>query len=357
MDIQKIDLNFVDNHVEGAVYQSYAPSELGLEGFAWREENNHLYHRLPERILSHVSDRIQELERCTAGGVIRFLTDSRALQLSVTYEAFWALPHMPLTGQAGFDIYVRDNGHNRLLKNFTPIPQDIHAGKLQFEFSCLLPEGLHEYRIYMPLYVGLEALSVELEQGSRVLKAPQHSIDKTILFYGSSITQGACASRPSNCHAALLSAMVDAEQINLGFSGNALGEQIMAETISELDLSCFVMDYDYNAPTAEHLRATHEPFFQTIRAKHPDLPVIFISRPYANPEEHADEPLRRDIIMQTYIHAKEKGDTHVYFVDGMHFFAETPREMPTVDLCHPTDLGFYYMTKAIAPVLKEALQQ
>lgn len=356
MDIRNIDLNFVDNQVTGAVYQYYQPAELGLEGFAWQGENKHPYCRLPERILPHLAEGLSSLGLCTAGGVIRFCTDSRAIQLKVRYEPFWPMQHMPLTGQAGFDLFVRENGQDRLLKNFAPFSHEIHDGRLEYEFSFLLPNGMHEYRIYMPLYCGVEALSIGLVEGSRVEKAPRHKTEKPILFYGSSITQGACASRPYNCHAAQLSAMADAEQINLGFSGNAKGEPIMAEAISELELSCFVMDYDYNAPTLAHLQATHEPFFQIIRDKHPNLPVIMVSRPFANPDEHADEPERRDVIMQTYIHAKEKDDKRVYFVDGLHFFAAVPMEMPTVDRCHPTDLGFYFMTKAIAPVLREALR-
>lgn len=355
MDIKDVDKNFAEKKVEAAEYDEYLPTALGLEGFPWHKENKNPYCRLPERILPKMTEEIRSLAVCTAGGVIRFCTNSPSLRLTVDYRPFWSMSHMPLTGQAGFDLFVHENGQDRFLQNFAPDSNELKKNVTAFTFSCSLPKGMHEYRIFMPLYAGVQTLSIGLQKGSCVEKAPRHAVEKPILFYGSSITQGGCASRPYNCHAAMLTSLVDAEQINLGFSGNAKGEPEMAEAIRELDLSCFVMDYDYNAPTLEYLQKTHEPFFRIIREKHPDLPVIFISRPFANPDAHADEPERRNTIMQTYIHAVEQGDRNVYFVDGMRFFTETPIEMPTVDRCHPTDLGFYFMTKAIAPVLRRAL--
>ena len=187
--------------------------------------------------------------------------------------------------------------------------------------------------------------------------ASPHRVGKPILFYGSSITQGGCASRPSNCHCALISRWLDAQQINLGFSGNAKGEAFIAEAIAKLSLSCFVMDYDHNAPTAEHLQNTHEAFFQIIRKAQPKLPVVFVSRPYGDTGDYENAAKRRDIILNTYLNAKNNGDRYVYFVDGMSFFDEIDREAGTVDLLHPNDLGFYLMAKQIVPVVKEALEQ
>ncbi len=355
MDIAKLDENFTVCQAEGVNYRLYSPQALGLEGFCWEQENEKPYYRLPDAIMPELNDRLAELRQCSAGGVIRFRTDSKALLLQGRYLPFAMMPHMPLTGQAGFDVMLWENGENRLIMNHCGNLEQIIRQDFDFSLSCPLPGGMHEYRIYMPLYAGVETLEIGLEEGARVEQASPHRVEKPVLFYGSSITQGGCASRPSNCHAALLSAWVDAEQINLGFSGNAKGELSIAEAIGDLPLSCFVMDYDYNAPDAAHLQATHEPFFQTIRAKQPELPVIFITKPLANPDILEEAEKRRDIIMQTYIHAKDRGDRHVYFVDGMRFFDQKARELPTVDRCHPTDLGFYLMAMNIAPVLRLAL--
>ena len=86
-------------------------------------------------------------------------------------------------------------------------------------------------------------------------------VEKPIVFYGSSITEGGCASRVTNAYPALLSKWLNADYINLGFSGSAKGEIPVAEFIAEQSMSAFVYDYDHNAPNPEHLAATHEAFF------------------------------------------------------------------------------------------------
>lgn len=110
-------------------------------------------------------------------------------------------------------------------------------------------------------------------------QAPKYAVKKPVVYYGSSITQGACASRPGNCYESILSRRLDCDYINLGFSGSAKGEDAIVDYIIGLDMSVFVMDYDYNAPTPEHLEKTHSKMFKAIRAEHPTLPIIIMPRP------------------------------------------------------------------------------
>ncbi|MGN1059159.1 MAG: SGNH/GDSL hydrolase N-terminal domain-containing protein [Clostridia bacterium] len=351
MDVKKLDINFVPPQVEGVTYRLYQPMELTLEGFPWQSENKQPYFRLPERAKAKLPQAIVDLAECATGGVVRFCSDSRALQLTGAYLPFNPIPHMPLTGQAGFDVYVRENGKDRLLTNFKPQTEDIAGGQYDFVYSCLLPEGMHEYRIYMPLYVGLEKLEIGLEEGSRVEKAPAHRVEKPLLFYGASITQGACASRPSTCQAAMAAAAVDAELINLAFSNNGGCEPEMAELISELDLSCLIVSTRPKVKQPE----LYENFFKIIREKRPDLPVIFTMYPLVNSEQRESLKKGRDITLRTYMTAKDSGDQKVYFLDGFNVLGDLTPEAASVDRTHPTDLGFYFMAKAIIPVLREAL--
>jgi len=354
MNIADLDKNFKTLSVSGVSYDMYSPQQLGLEGFPWDKENETFLYRLPDRMRSEVTDAVRVLAECTAGGVVRFCTNSTAILLKGCYRPLSLLPHMPFTGQGGFDVMLCSQDGEHLVSNLRAETTDIQNQKFDFELSCRLPEGIHEYKIYLPLYAGLEALEIGLSSGAKVEQAPTYGL-KPILFYGSSITQGGCASRPSNCHAAQLAARVHAEQINLGFSGNAKGEANIAELIASLDLSCFVMDYDHNAPTLEHLIQTHEPFFKIIREKKPDLPVVMVSRPSSGWLSIEADEKRRDVVMQTYLNARNKGDTNVFFVDGTRFYDQDVREMPSVDKSHPTDLGFYLMTREILPVLRRAL--
>jgi lysophospholipase L1-like esterase len=127
----------------------------------------------------------------------------------------------------------------------------------------------------------------------------------------------------------------------------------MAEYIASLDMSLFVLDYDYNAPTPDHLNATHEQVYKIVREKHPDIPIVMISAPKFT--MNADLIARKNIIKQTYDSAKAAGDRNVYIIYGDTFFEEIGDDF-SVDNVHPTDLGFDYMVKAICPVIKNTLE-
>ena len=355
MKIEEIDKNFKKLSVSGISYDMYSPQKLGLEGFPWDKENEKFLYRLPEKMAPEVTNAVRILAECTAGGVVRFCTDSTEILLDGRYRPFDLAKNIGIMGQAGFDVMLCDKDGEHLVTNLCIEPQKVQNKDFDFKLSWHLPAGKHEYKIYLPLYAGLENLQIGLSKGATIEKAPAHKVEKPILFYGSSITQGGCASRPSNCYTAQLAARVDAEQINLGFSGNARGEANIAELIASLDLSCFIMDYDHNAPTIEHLKKTHEPFFKIIREKRPEVPVVMVSRPSSGWLSVEMDEIRRDIVMQTYLNARNRGDKQVFFVDGTHFYNKDVREMPSIDKSHPTDLGFYLMTKSILPVLRRAL--
>ena len=125
----------------------------------------------------------------------------------------------------------------------------------------------------------------------------------------------------------------------------------MADYIASLDMSAFVCDYDYNTPSAEHLEKTHEKLFMKVRMAHPDLPIILVTRP--KPIYTKGEDLDcLEVIRKTYENALARGDKKVSFIDGRTMFALAGTE-GTVDSVHPTDLGFYFMAKALEPTLKE----
>ncbi|MBQ3554213.1 MAG: hypothetical protein IJA08_05980 [Clostridia bacterium] len=177
---------------------------------------------------------------------------------------------------------------------------------------------------------------------------------KPVLFYGSSITEGAHTTRPSNAYTALLSSWLDFDYYNLGFSGGAKGNPEIADFINTLDISAFVLDYDHNAPDVAHLEATHEPFFKKIREKNPNLPILMMTSPdfdYA-----PDKAERREVVRKTYENAVAAGDKNVYFLDGETFFGTEDRHSCTSDTCHPNDLGHYRMAKVILPVMRKMLE-
>ncbi len=347
MKLNNLDPNLASPSADGASFVFYDAHHLTLESFPWEDVNITPYMRLPEDILEVLPESLQWVQTFSAGGVVRFVTDSKALGIRVKYKPLDMHRVSTPAAQGGFDITVRENGTCRLIANVCPEVRDFYSNKLEHELSCKLMGTMQEYRVYFPLYSTLESVEIGFDKDAQIMEAPAHALDKPIVFYGSSITQGGCASRPANTYTALVSSWLDAHMINLGFGGNAKGEIEIARAISELDMSLFVLDYDHNAPTAEHLLETHEPFFSAVREKNKELPIIMISRPWANIAEEKGAIKRRDIIKRTYDNAVSKGDKNVYFIDGMEFYDGIQRDLTSVDLCHPTDLGFYIMAQKI----------
>ena len=259
------------------------------------------------------------------------------------------MSHFTVCGSAGFDLYVNEDGEEKYAATFQP-PFNMTEG---YESLVKLNGSkMRDITINFPLYSGVESLYVGVSETATVCEAMPYEIDCPIVFYGSSITQGGCASRPGNSYQGFLSRRFNADYINLGFSGNAKGEDAITEYISGLDMSVFVYDYDHNAPTTEHLEKTHEKMFKSIRETHPDVPVIMMSRPVYCLSE--DEEVRRSIVEKTYRNALESGDRNVYFIDGRTLMALAGNE-GTVDGCHPNDLGFASMAKAVGDVLEKVL--
>lgn len=356
-DIAKIDRNFQPETLksgEKIVYSNPFRKPFEVTGFPWSKTEDGILYRIPRELTSKdVRSGVLKLAHRTSGGAIRFATDSPIIVVRGFIHWGGDMGHMPRSGSAGLDLAVNcGTPEEALYSPMRPSPAAV-AGKEQFLMVTKVGDGpMREYTLFLPLYSGIKSMEIGVTPDAKIAPPKPQKIKYPICFYGSSITQGGCASRPANNYTTMLCRAVDAPQINLGFSGNARGEAAMAKAIAKLKLSAFVMDYDYNAPTPEHLRKTHEKFFRIIREAQPDLPIIIVSGPR---EKSSGTIKRRDIVKATYDRAVAAGDRHVYFVDGLSFFDEVPRKYATVDNTHPTDLGFYVMFRKILPVLKQAL--
>ena len=351
--IEEIDRNFQQATVGGrdVAYKDALQAPCVLSGFPWRDPAKPLY-RLPAAFTDQeVNPGALSLARHTAGGAIRFRTDSPYIAVRAQLACSSDMNHMPRAGSAGFDLYRGSGAAVEYCKTVQP-------GRDQKQIENLLVTGgtgqMTDYILYLPLYGSASTIEVGLAPDATLEAPTPQAISRPVLFYGSSITQGGCASRPGNAYTTMLCRAIDAPQINLGFSGSGRGEIAIARAIAGLELAAFVMDYDHNAPTPEHLQKTHEPFFQAIRQEQPNLPVIMMSK--CDFRDSRDHGARRAIIRKTYDNAVAAGDRHVWFVDGETLFGTEDRDACTVDGCHPNDLGFYRMYKTVLPVLNEAVR-
>ena len=307
------------------------------------------YRRLPEVIAKQGHETVLEHHACTAGGRLRFQTDSAYVAIAAKLPNVGRMAHFAMTGSAGFDLYVKKDGVDKYVCSLRPSFYITDSIVRMFEFGS---REMREITIHFPLYSEVSELYVGLQEDASLEAAPLYAYEKPVVYYGHSITQGGCASRPGNAYPSILSRRLNVDHVNLGFSGGGRGEQPIADYIAGLDMQVLVMDYDHNAPNAQHLQDTHERMFLTVREKHPTLPVIMMTST-TMPRFSDNRAKRREIIRNTYLHAKERGDENVYFWDGGQFDAY--HDYATVDGSHPNDYGFVVIADLLEPVLKKAL--
>ena len=344
-NISEIDVNFnVKSEIkrDGLIFLDARSAPFEINGVLFEDGK---FRRMPDSIAKSVSDGVHSMHANTAGGRVRFITDSPFIAINAKMPVINKMPHFTLCGSAGFDLYA----DNKYIASFMP-PFWIADG---YESIVELGEAkTREITINFPLYSDVSELYVGLSDRSQLNPPKPYSIERPIVYYGSSITQGGCASRPGNSYQSIISRALDADFINLGFSGNARGEREISDYIASLSMSAFVYDYDHNAPTPEHLEATHERMFREIRRAHPTLPIVIMSRPKYH--LNADEEARLDIIRRTYECAVASGDKNVYFIDGRALM-KIAEDNGTVDGSHPNDLGFFSMANEILGLLKRII--
>lgn len=348
MDITKIDKNFV---IESKI------DDGNIEWLSIDDERIKLYGayatspvvRMPVEIADNVNEGVSGLNYHTAGVRLHLRTDSKRIAINVKWNSQCQMPHMAFSGSSGFDLYRITDGEYRFAGAYIP---QVHSPN-GFEGINYTGGKMCDYLINFPLYNSVSEIYIGVDKNSNFETPVKYKNDGLpVVYYGSSITQGGCASRPGNSYQSHLSRKLNLDYINLGFSGSAKGEPLICEYMSDIKMSAFVSDYDHNAPTAEHLENTHYNLYKTIRSKNPDIPYIMISRPSCG-EGGADTIKRREIIKNTYNKALAEGDKNVYFVDGAEFYNCDLGDSMSVDGSHPTDLGFYRFYQVLLPLFEK----
>ena len=306
------------------------------------------YRRMPESVATATNNGVREMHTHTAGARVRFVTDSPRIAIRVLIDGFMLQPRTSVCGSASLDVYVNGEYCNTFIPPHDPLA--VQNGYESVINTHLIQKA--EILLHFPLFSSVTRLFVGLEEGSVLEPAAEYTLTKPVVCYGSSITHGACASRPGNCYENILSRTLDCDFLNLGFSGSACGEDAIAHHIATLEMSAFVLDYDHNSPSPAHLGRHHERMFKIIREAQPDLPILMMSRPQPRPTEEERERLA--VVRATYENALAAGDKNVYFIPGCELMMDARNE-GLVDNVHPNDAGFLNMARVMAPVLKKML--
>ncbi len=321
-------------------------SKLPVEGKGWTDTES-FYDRLPARAKGKATDAVWGLSHNTAGFCYRFTTDAKTIRVRwtlTTEMASFGMAHMPATGVSGFDLYSRDR-KGRWTFKFNGQPTQFTNTSREFEITpgC-------EHLLYLPLYNGIKSLEVGIPAGKKFSSLQFPAKIKPVVVYGTSITQGGCATRPGLAYTAILGRMLDMPVINLGFSGSGRGEIEMAEFMAELDPSIYVLDCLWNM-TPELVAERIEPFVKKLRMAHQNVPIVL-------PEDcnHLGiSPTEKGKVLRSvFKKLKADGIKQLHFMPNKGMLGDDTES--TVDCVHPNDIGMMRLAEAFAKFLKPILR-
>jgi len=326
----------------------------GVEGRGWGDqERKRWFDRLPAKAEGQVTAAVWGLSRDSAGMMVRFKTDASAIYCRYDLmDAGLDMPAMPATGVSGLDLYARDDkGQWRWVNCTKPGQQHVEAVMI----SDLAP-GEHEFAAYLPLYNGIDKLEIGVPAGAKF--AGQAPREKPIVFYGTSITHGANASRPGMVHTAILGRRLDHPVINIGFSGNGRMDAAVGDLINELDAAVIVIDCLPNMGPAD-VTAKCVPLVKQLRSKHASTPIILVEdRRYTNswitPSKAKFHDDNHAALKAAYEQLKAEKVANLHYISGDALYG-TDTEGAN-DASHATDLGFMRQADVFEPVLRAALK-
>lgn len=333
-------------------YVDASTFELIGKGFAGTENQ---YERLPASLKDKTRPAVWSLSKNCSGLAIRFRTNSRIIAAKWELTGDVVMNHFAPSGIKGVDLYCLEDGKWLFVNSGRP------NGK--FSRSVIVKDMVgkeKEYMLYLPLYDGVSDLEIGIES-TALIENPQIDSprkDKPVVVYGTSITQGGCASRVGMSYTNQLSRMLDRQFINLGFSGNGKLDLEVAEAMAGIDASCFVIDCLPNV-SADQMKEKYIRFYEIIRKKNPEVPVLMVENPLYT-HMVFDQKIRsavnekNSLLRSFYQELKKKGDRNLYYLkaDGM-----TGDDLEgTVDGVHLTDLGFKRQAEHFYPVLKKIIK-
>lgn len=343
---------FIDpNSIDSTKY--YDGQDFTIIGKFHNEKN---YVRLPLKYKNSVRPEVWDLSQNSAGISIRFRSNATDIKIKWTVMDEVSFPHMALTGIRGVDLYANVNGTWQFIQ--TGRPKDKTSEYVMLEKG---EPVYREYLLNLPLYDGVESLFIGVNADADISKPIEQFLlsNKTVVYYGSSIAQGGCASRPGMAFTNILSRKLDRSFINLGFSGEGTFDESVGEAICEVDAALYVIDCNPNTnPELIYERAVK--LVQQLKKNRPEVPVLLVEnflfdKSYFMPEKMSDEILKRTELKKAYESLKKSGITNLYYQTGEGLTGNDHEA--TVDGVHPTDLGMFRIAEFLFPQILMIIKQ
>lgn len=319
------------------------------------DDTQNRYERLPASLQSLTRPPVWNLSKNCSGMAIRFRTNSPLIAARWELTGDVVMNHFTPTGIKGLDLYCMKDGKWQFVNSARPTGKTTTATIINN-----MAGNEMEYMLYLPLYDGLKNLEIGV-QADATIGAPQLDsprMGKPVVFYGTSITQGGCATRAGMAYPNILSRKLDKEIINLGFSGNGQLDLEVAEAMTTIDASLFVIDCIPNVNVAQ-MNEKYLRFLEIIREKHPDTPILLVESvlfTHMNFDQSADAIVKEKNILLKKIFdgQKAKGDKNIYYQKSDNLIGNDLEG--TVDGIHLTDLGFIRLADELYPVIRKLIK-
>ena len=307
------------------------------------------YDRLPISYKEKVREPVWDLSKASAGITVRFHSNSTSINLKWTVLNDLDMSHMAATGIKGIDLYTKYNNKWRYVTTAGALVglktyqnKSIPADSInEYELIKNMTPEFREYKLFLPLYDGVTKLEVGIDSAASIEKATPSS-EKPIVFYGTSITQGGCASRPGMAHTNIISRKLDVDCINYGFSGNGRMETPIVELISEIDARFYVIECLQNMDS-EQVKERVEPLVDIISTNHPHTPIVLVENmmytmAFLNQTLETRLIEENTALKNEYDKIIKSGTPNIFYIkDNKEFLVDNEG---TVDGVHLTDLGF-----------------
>ena len=330
---------------------------LTVEGRAGAGARNHFYDRMPASAKEEARPEVWDLSQHSAGLCIRFSSNSSNIHVRWTLRFDVNMPHLTGCVTNGIDLYALDeqSGKWQWAGLYKPYKKNDNSGAILKD----LPKELRHYMLYLPMYNGVDSVFIGTDSNADILPLKRESKLKPIVFYGTSIMQGASASRCGLASTAILGRFFNTETINLGFSGNARMEKVIGDVMTSIDASCYVVDCLPNM-TTDMINERAFAFITQLKLAKPDVPIILVeSSPneagWLNKAEEQRIGEKNKAVYAVYQELLSNGFSNILYVPSNILIGHDYEA--TIDGVHYNDLGFTRYAEYIKPFISQALSR
>lgn len=363
VEISKVDENFKINNQDNKNLKWINPKNSNLVkvyGLNWFYKDFR-YHRFPketDETIKNLSGSLDVLTANTSGGSIAFYSNTKTLKIKVKLSYMFHMGHMPYTGQAGFDLYLGKSFNE--LKFYRSSNFDFN--NYEYEFTFFENAEINDINLHMlnfPLYASVDEVLIGIDEDATIYSEENLFPNSgKIVFYGTSITQGGCASLPGSSYTQVVARHLGYECLNFGFSGNGKGQIEVAEILSKIEnVKMFVLNYEANV-YFDQLKQTVWNFIAKLRETYPTVPIILMSKIRFFDENHFVSVKKTEHMIRTYqrnvVKKLSQTDNNIYYYDGSKLLGSDFEEK-TVDGVHPNDYGFYSIAKVVEKFIAKKL--